>query len=360
MPDVLVIGGGVMGLATAWELAKSGVQVTVLDQAQPGKEASWAGAGILPPGHRGSPSDPLAPLLRRATELWPEVSAELLSATGIDNGYRLCGEIQVVEEPSSLDAEVAAWAVNGVCAEPLTREAFQDLEPAATHDVPAAYILPDAAQVRNPRHVKALLKACADLGVTVLADHQVQSLTASEGRIESVQTNRGVFQADRYLVAGGSWSGQIVESLGINLEIEPVRGQMLLYRVPEPLTRHILEIGPRYVVPRDDGRILVGSTEEFAGFEKSNTPEGLTGLKAFAKRLVPALADAPLEQTWAGLRPHTKRGTPFIGRIPERDNLFIAAGHFRAGLHLSPVTARLAAQLLRGENPELSLDAFTV
>jgi len=144
------------------------------------------------------------------------------------------------------------------------------------------------------------------------------------------------------------------------LEIEPVRGQMLLYKVPKPLTRHILEIGPRYVVPRDDGRILVGSTEERVGFEKANTPDGLAGLQAFAKRMVPALADAPLEQTWSGLRPHTRRGTPYIGRVPDCENLFIAAGHFRAGLHLSPITGRLAAQLVREESPELPMDAFAI
>jgi glycine oxidase len=178
--------------------------------------------------------------------------------------------------------------------------------------------------------------------------------------MDSVETNRGPFRADRYLVAGGAWSGQIIASLGRDLQIEPVRGQMLLYRVPKPLTRHILEIGPRYVVPRDDGRILVGSTEEWVGFEKANTPQGLAGLKAFANRMVPALADAPLEQTWAGLRPHTKRGTPFIGRAEDCENLFVAAGHFRAGLHLSPITGRLAAQLIRGETPELAVDAFAV
>jgi glycine oxidase len=360
MHDVLIIGGGVMGLTTAWELARSGVKVTVLDQSQPGREASWAGAGILPPGHRGNPDDPLAPLLRRSTELWPEISEELNSATGIDNGYRRCGEIQILDDPSRLEADMQAWRVNGVRTEPLTREAFRDLEPGATSDVPAAYIVPDAAQVRNPRHIQALVKACGDLGVTILADHRVDALTRDSGRVESVETNHGPFRADRYLVAGGAWTGTIIASTGRDLEIEPVRGQMLLYRVSNPLTRHILEIGPRYVVPRDDGRILVGSTEEWVGFEKGNTPEGLAGLKAFAKRMVPLLADAPLENSWSGLRPHTRRGTPFIGRLPDCDNLFIAAGHFRAGLHLSPITARLTAQLIRGEKPELAVDAFEV
>ncbi|MBX3441018.1 MAG: glycine oxidase ThiO [Planctomyces sp.] len=360
MHDVLIIGGGVMGLTTAWELAKTGLRVAVLDRAQPGREASWAGAGILPPGHRGDPNDPLAPLLRRATELWPEVTDALRDQTGIDNGFRRCGEIQVLEDPARLESDLDGWRINGVRAEPLSAEALRDLEPAASRDVPAAYVLPDACQVRNPWHVRALGEACRAAGVEIVCDREAVGFHMSNGRVDAVRTAAGDLSAGAFLVAGGAWSGEILKSIGRALELEPVRGQMVLLKTPSPLIRHILEIGARYVVPRTDGRLLIGSTEEWVGFVKQNTAGGVAGLVEFGRRLVPGLSEATLEACWSGLRPHTRRGTPFLGAMPECSNLFLAAGHFRAGLHLSTVTGRLMAQAIRGEEPELSLRAFAV
>lgn len=360
MHDVLIIGGGVMGLTTAWELAKSGASVALLERTRPGSEASWAGAGILPPGHRGSPEDPLAPLLRRATELWPNVSAELRDATGIDNGFRNCGEIQILESPASLSTDMAAWNVNGVRTEKLSPEQLRDLEPAVARDLTTAYLLPDACQVRNPWHVRALQQACRDRGVEILENEEVVALPLKAGRVDAAETASGRHSAGRYLVTSGAWTGQVLAAAGVSIELEPVRGQIVLLNAGRPLFRRVLEIGSRYLVPREDGRIIIGSTEEWVGFVKDNTAEGVAGLIEFGRRLVPDLAKASLERCWSGLRPHTKRGLPFISATPQAANLFVAAGHFRAGLHLSTITGRLAAQLIRGEQPELPLGAFAV
>jgi glycine oxidase len=214
--------------------------------------------------------------------------------------------------------------------------------------------------VRNPRHVKALLKACRQLGVETIDNCEATAIRQSGGFVKAVETSQGPRVADRYLVTGGAWSSGILSTAGIHIEIEPVRGQIVLLNCGQPLFRHVLEIGSRYLVPREDGRIIVGSTEERVGFVKENTAGGIAGLIEFARSLVPALDQTRVERCWAGLRPHTKRGTPYIGAVPACDNLFVAAGHFRAGLHLSTVTGRLAAQLVRGESPELALDAFAV
>jgi glycine oxidase len=358
MHDVLIIGGGVMGLATAWELAKRGTSVCVLDRSRTGGEASWAGAGILPPGHRGPVDDPLAPLLRRASELWPAVSEELKAATGIDNGFRRCGEVQIVENPDAFEADVAGWERNGVRVERVTRDQLHEIEPAINPELKTAYLLPEACQVRNPWHVRALDKACRDLGVTILEDTEVLGINMGEGRAHSVHSSRGEIGADAIVVTCGAWTGRVLASLGIELAIDPVRGQIVLLKTDRPLVRRVLEIGARYLVPREDGHIIVGSTEEWVGFEKKNTAEGVAGLIAFARKLVPELASTEVERCWSGLRPHTKSGQPCIGAAPGYQNLYVAAGHFRGGLHLSTVTGRLMAQLIRGESPELSLAAF--
>ena len=358
--DVVIIGGGVMGLTTAWELAKAGLSVEVVDQSALGTEASWAGAGLLPPGHRGDPADPLAPLLHRATELWPLISAELREATGIDNGFGPCPEIQILKPGQSVDAEMREWTINSVQAEPVSEARLKELEPLLADGLGAGYLLPEGTQVRNPWHMDALEAACRKLGVQFRTNTKFTGFEAAGGQVVAVITEDGTISGGQFLVTAGAWTGKLLESAGLSLEIEPVRGQMVLFKTPRRELRHTVEIGKQYVVPRGDGRILVGSTEEWVGFVKENTDSAVKGLIEFAQFLVPKLKHAEVEKTWAGFRPHAKRGQPYLGAVPRADNLFVAAGHFRAGLHLSPVTARLMKALIVGEQPELSTAAFRV
>lgn len=359
MHDVLIIGGGVIGLTSAYESARRGLKVLVLEQGQFGREASWAGAGIIPPGG-GAAADSLDQLAAATSQMWPDLSAELRESTGIDNGYRRCGGISFAATPGGdVAADIAAWRACGVEVEPLDAQAVHSREPEiAPAWAVAAYRLPGMAQVRNPRHLKALVAACHTRGVDLRAGLPVADIERTGSKVTGVRTPTERFTARQYVVAGGAWSRQILATCGHDLDIEPVRGQIvLLSMLPLPF-RHILECGARYVVPRPDGRILVGSTEEWVGFDKSNTAEALCELLQFAVGLVPALGAAKYEQAWSGLRPFARRGRPFIGRVPGCDNLFVAAGHFRGGLTLSPITARLMAQLLADEPPDLPLDLF--
>jgi len=360
--DVIVIGGGVIGLSIAWELAQHGVAVRVLEQGLFGQEASWAGAGMLPPGNPEQAQTIEARLRGGSHLLWPQWTEQLRAQTGIDNGFHRCGGIEVrpptfavgagdVSPPvsqttESLSKKIAAWRAEGVTAIPLSASELHQRLPALNPDIADGYLLPELGQVRNPRHLKALYQACAAGGVDLRAGTPVVDFIRDGKRIAAVRTAGDEFQAAEYIVASGAWSRSLLQRAGYDTSFEPVRGQIVLLETPTVLFRHVIEVGARYLVPRPDGRILVGSTEERVGFEKRTTAAGVAGLLDFARQLVPALDDAQVERCWAGLRPFAPGGLPRIGRVPGTTNLTLAAGHFRAGLQLSPMTAVLIRQLI--------------
>lgn len=369
-PDVLIVGGGVIGLSIAYFLSKERVSVTVVDQGQPGQEASWAGAGMLPPGNPDGSSDsalePAARLRAFSHRLWNGFSHELKDRTGIDNGYSECGSLDLAfgGESERLLQEANTLRSEGVTVESLSLAQLQQLEPAVSADIEAAFRLRKLAQIRNPRHVKALISACVACGVRIVAGAAVRGFDVEQSaqggsRILAVNTIERDFSADKFVIAGGAWTQSILAGLGIrNAPVRPVRGQIaLLSALPLPFT-HVLNHGLRYLVPRSDGRILVGATEEQVGFEKGNTASGIGGLLEFAQRVVPSLASAKLERTWSGLRPGSPTGNPFLGQLPQIENGFVAAGHFRAGLQLSPGTGQLMAQLITNQQLGMNLDAF--
>jgi glycine oxidase len=186
----------------------------------------------------------------------------------------------------------------------------------------------------------------------------VIGFTEGDGRIESVRSATEVFRAGRFCVAGGAWTRSILSSVNVDIAIEPVRGQIVLVSHTPRLFSHVIQVGPRYLVPRNDGRILIGATEEHVGFAKANTASAVSDLLAFGASLVPALGGARFERAWSGLRPGSADGLPYLGRVPGYENLFIAAGHFRSGLQMSPGTARLMRQSLLDQETDLLLDAF--
>lgn len=351
MPDVIVIGGGVIGLSIAWELAGQGLSVRVLEQSMLGREASWAGAGMLPPGNFRLARTPEARLRGATNDLWPDWSASLKSSTGIDNGFLRCGGVEArVSTASSLDmpflAEVAALRAEGVVVETDDLAVIRDRIPALGPDVNAACYLPDFCQVRNPRHLQALQTGCSSRGVELVAGTPIHRIETSADRVKAVRSGSELHVAEEYVIAGGAWTGELLKQIGIDVAIEPVKGQIVLLQSnPSPI-RSIIEVGRQYLVPRNDGRILVGSTEERSGFDKRNTAQAVTDLLQFAQRLVPSLKDARFEQCWAGLRPFSATGKPYLGRLPQLVNACVAAGHYRYGLQLSPITATLIRQII--------------
>lgn len=360
MPDVIVVGGGVIGLSIAWELAGQGLAVRILEQGVFGRESSWAGAGMLPPGSLVNARTPEARLRGAAHQLWPKWSDSLTSSTGMNNGFIRCGGLEVRlssaegdDVETEFQREIERLRLEGVVVETESlaqvRERFPMLGPDVTH----AFSLPDFCQVRNPRHLQALQIGCTVRGVEMVSGAVVRKIVTRGDRIESVQASDTEHRGAEFVFAGGAWSGELLRQLGATLPIEPLKGQIVLLQAIPLAFRPVIQAGREYLVPRSDGRILVGSTEERSGFDKRNTAEGVSGLLRFAQRVVPCLKDAHFEKCWAGLRPYSGSGKPSIGRLPQLSNALVAAGHFRYGLHLSPITAVLIRQILLQQTVQL-------
>jgi glycine oxidase len=359
-PDVLIVGGGVIGLTSAYFLARDGVRVQILDRSAPGAEASWAGAGIIPPGNPEGARTAYDRLRARSARAFPELSAELRERTGMDNGYRLCGGIEVFE--GDHEPVTGLWSQEGIEFRPLLPESLRELEPMVRLSEATAFYLPGMAQVRNPWHLRALITACEKAGVDIVADAPVVRFNTAGNRITAAVAESGhEYFAERFLVASGAWCDRLLAPLGVRTGVHPVRGQMVLYQPPRPLISRIIACTKRYLVPRDDGRILVGSTEEpEAGFEKRTTESGTAGLVRFATGLVGELASAPIEKSWAGLRPGSPDGLPFLGQVPGWRNAFLASGHFRAGIQTSIGSAEIMSALLREQPPPIDIADFRI
>jgi glycine oxidase len=353
-PDVLIIGGGVIGLTTAYYLAREGVSVLLLDQGEPGRQASWAGAGIIPPGNSRRAKAPYDLLRAHSSEMYPSLSHELRERTGVDNGYVVCGGLEIGD---ATELPVAAWREEGIEFDEWDAAQLRKQLPHVGPSIPKSHFLPRMAQVRNPRHLKALIAACQQMGVHVQPNCEVRGFARQGGRISAVETSAGPLSGGAYLITAGAWTDRLLKEVGWQPGVHPVRGQIALLQTETPL-RPILLQGKRYLVPRLDGRVLVGSTEEEAGFDARPTAQAIAELLAFAVELVPELADAAVERCWAGLRPGSPDGLPFLGAVPSYRNLYVAAGHYRAGIQLSPATGLLMKQVLLGEPPLLPPDAF--
>ncbi len=349
-PDVLIVGGGVIGLTTALFLAGEGCRVAVVDRGDLGMEASWAGAGIIPPGNPAKATNAYDWLRGSSSRSFAAFSRELVELTGIDNGYRVSGGVEYLSD--NAEEMLAAWRAEEV--------PFELIQPAGYHSELAAYLLPGMAQVRNPWHIRALVAACERHGVSMRTHTVVEELERDGNAVTGVRLASGeCLVAGRYLIAAGAWSERLLLPFGIRTGIHPVRGQIVLLKTETRQFRRILLAGKNYLVPRDDGHILVGSTEEpEAGFVKANTTEAVEALLDFAVSLAPALQGATIVKTWSGLRPGSLDGLPSLGRVGGLANLYLAAGHFRAGIQLSPATARVMADLLLDRPTSIALDDF--
>jgi len=358
-PDCLIIGGGLIGMLTARELALAGLTVSVLERGETGRESTWAGGGILSPLYPWRYADAISDLAQQSQLVYPDLANSLKEETGIDVEWTKSGLLM----PDCAEIDVAQkWARQySVEINYIQGDELATVAPSLSAELRQtdAIWLPHVAQVRNPRFAKALRKSIDKLGVKVITNTTVQEIGIKAGKVTGLRTQTGGhLSADRVVLAGGAWSAGLLENLGIELPVVPVRGQMLLYKAqPETVTRIILN-KDRYVIPRRDGRVLVGSTLEYMGFEKQTTEEARTELEAEAQRIVPALADFPIETHWAGLRPGSPDGVPFIGACPAADGLFLNTGHFRYGVLLGPASAAMLASIMLGTKFNLSSAAY--
>lgn len=345
MSDVIVIGGGLSGLFVARELNLAGAQVTLLERGTVGCEASWAGGGILSPLYPWRYCAAVNALVRWSQDAYPALCADLAQSTGVDPQWMPCG--MWLLDSHEFDA-ACDWAqCNGRLVERVTCADTARREPAiAAPD--GAVRLPHVSQVRNPRLLQALLADVRRRGVRVIENEGAGTVVVDGDRVRGVNTASGFHGAGCVIVAAGAWSAQLLEALGPRVSIFPVKGQMLLYRLPPGMLRAVVLGGGHYVVPRNDGHVLVGSTLEETGFDKATTDMARRELAAAGATLVPALGALEPERHWAGLRPGSPNGVPYIGSVESVAGLYINAGHFRNGVVMGPAAARLAADLVLG------------
>lgn len=349
--QVLIIGGGVIGCASALALATAGCRVTLVERGTLGGEASWAGAGLLSALLPWDYREEVTRLVDASRALYPQW-VQALSASGIDPEYRTSGLL--VLPPYDLE-KALAWA--RASGEPLTELAAHSIEPMLAFDTPALW-MQQVAQVRNPRLLYALRRMLALRGVEIREATQIDAWQTAGSRITGVQTPHGVMAAEVFIVAAGAWSGEVLGEWGAHLPVKPVRGQIVLYKTAPGRLRHMLYRDGLYIIPRDDGHVLVGSTLEDVGFDKQVTAAARESLAQRAVELLPWLKDAPIAGHWAGLRPGTPDNIPLISRHPLIENLFINSGHYRYGVTLAPVSAELMADLVLGRPSAFDLRPY--
>ncbi|MCC6199528.1 MAG: glycine oxidase ThiO [Moraxellaceae bacterium] len=347
MTDILIIGAGIMGMMTARELARAGRSVTVLERGEPGREASWAGGGIVSPLYPWRYSPAVTALARKAKRAYPLLVHGLHEETAIDAELDPCGML-MLDTDDARDA--LAWAAaEGETVVRHDREMLRQQWPWLADNWREGLFMPGIAQVRNPRFLQALQVSLMHLGVNVVSGVEVTGVKAPAGCVESVQAADGrSFCADQVIVCGGAWSQQILQEMQAPaaLPVRPVLGQMLLYKLEPGILPCMVMAGGRYVIQRRDGHVLCGSTLEETGFDKSLTEEARISLMQSAKTLLPMLEhEKPIAQ-WSGLRPGSPNGIPYIGKLPWMENLWINTGHYRNGLVLAPASAQLLADLI--------------
>jgi glycine oxidase len=360
-PDVVVVGGGVIGASIAYYLSEQGVRVTLLERGQAGGHASLASAGLLHPLRRDDAVTALRELASASFALFPDLTARLHEVSGIDPEFRVSGWLLTATD----EVESAELRAQSQRADPalgfrlISGDEAREMEPVLSPGIVAALHMPRGAQVYVPSYLQALTHTAARLGATIRRGVDVADLCVSEGRVTGVMTVDGEeIAAGHTVIAGGAWTAQTARRLGVSLPVFPLRGQIMsLYAVPAPL-RRVVHGGEVYLSPKSDGSIVVGATYEDAGFDDRLTAEGMAYLFNSALRTAPGLANATFRQAWVGLRPASQDGIPILGAVPGWRDVAVATGHRAEGVLLSAITGQLMAQYLRGEATGLPLAPF--
>lgn len=340
--DVICIGAGIIGLATARELRKRGVSVLVLERGEPGREASYAAAGMLVGvGQEHPPA--LRDLASASARMYPEFVHEIEDEAGSTVDLRSEGTLLLGSEPQHISPS----------SKTLSSQDLASLEPALTAVASAVWL--EERSVDPRALTAAVLKACLHRGVDVSSGELVTSVNVSDSGVSGVTTQKTNYAAAAVVNCAGAWAGLFPP---YSLPVRPVKGQMLAVVSKRKMLRHVLRSSNVYIVPRSDGRILIGASVEEAGYDKRVLSETIQRMHRNAIQIVPALSEARLLEDWAGLRPGTPDALPFLGAT-DTAGYYVGTGHYRDGILLAPVTASILGQVIAGEQCAFDLSAFS-
>jgi glycine oxidase len=358
--DVAIAGGGVIGGAIAMELARAGLRVGLFDRQQPGQEASWASAGILSPAPENPGMIAMVGIGKASFARYPEFVARVEEVSGKSTGFRPKGTLEALfshDTKAELSTIIAVHHGLGLKADPLRAEDARELEPALSEEVEAAVLRPEEASIDNRALTAVVLETAARSGAEIFPGNGARAVWREGNRCKGLVLQNEKIEAQWTIIAAGCFSAAI-EGVAPYAPVRPAKGQMAALRADDLKIERVLWSEKIYLVPRNDGRILAGATVEHVGFDKRVTAGGIERILSAAIELAPGLKNARIEETWAGLRPDTPDHMPILGPT-DMDGLLMATGHFRSGILLTPITARLMREWITEQRVSVDWDRFS-
>jgi len=359
IPDITFIGAGITGLLSARLFSLAGANVTLIDQSFIAQESSWAGGGILLPLYPWRQATAISELVKHSIHQYPALTGALINATGISPEYQVSGLLMTQLEDVSA---AKSWCDKyNMAYQTATAEQIQ-CYPQANND---SLWMPEVAQARNPRLLKSLKQDLLQRGVKIIENCQIETATIKNSKITEIASATERFSVEQLVITSGAWSANLWQDLLANHvmkpDIFPVKGQMIILEAEKHALSEMILQQSNYLIPRQDGKVLCGSSVESVGFDKRVSEEQKQTLTNFARKLCPSvLKDAPVIHHWAGLRPGTKQGIPYIDKHPEIQNLAINAGHFRNGFAMGPAAAQLLFDLIVNQATDLDASLYAL
>ncbi|MFC4322115.1 glycine oxidase ThiO [Litchfieldia salsa] len=361
--DCIVIGGGVNGGSIAYSLAKRGKKVLLLEKDRVVSKASKAAAGMLAAGGEFVEDGPLFQLARKSRAMFPEVAQELRELSGIDIELINKGMYKIAfseDDEADLKRIIEFQKQEGEKVDWISAKQLRVQEPRLSSAITGAMYLPSDGHVSAPNLAFAFLKSAAKLGVDIKEFIEVYSVIMENGIATGVMTTEGAYFSNQVILAGGAWSSKVLADTNIRLDTYPVKGECFSVTSHQQLLTSTIFSHGCYLVPKSGGRIIVGATEKANTFSQSVSFNGISGLMEKAKRILPAIVEAEWEMAWAGIRPQTSDGLPYLGEHPKHKNLFVATGHYRNGILLAPITGELIADLIEERQMMLDIASFSI
>lgn len=344
----IIVGGGIVGMMTALELSRRQWDCTILEKGECGKESSWAGGGILSPLYPWNEHEAIHALAVYGQKFYPAFTEQIKMDTDVDAECIPSGMLYVLPDDT---AKIVTWLEE-------RKILFEWKDARFENESVQGIFLPQTMQIRPPRLNRGLKQWLLQNGITILENEPVQQLHIKNSRLQSIETYKRTLEADAVVIACGSWTNSVLNLLGYSIDIKPVKGQIIALQTEPNLLPSMMIYQSCYLIPRNDGLVLVGYTIEDQGFDKSTSEQVKQNLLHKSYKMCPALQEFSVTHHWAGLRPGTSRLTPYICKLPDIEGVYLNTGHFCCGLTLAPASARFMVDLMEEKQTVFDAAAF--